>query len=258
MLTKRTMKTPTLLLLLALIASPAISFGQQQPRLLLPPPAPASTAAPVPASSATDLPVFDLDFAGGTPAQLVAAIEKASGTPLNVIIPEEYAATQIPGLKMKGVNVARLFDALQRASVKEVASISGYNRDQTGEKNPVYTYQREDYGFQTEGQLRTDSVWYFHRNSPAPLPPSQPSPVCQFYQLGSYLDSGYKVEDITTAIETGWKMLGVKTPPTLNFHKETKLLIAVGYPEQLILIDSVLGRLQLKPAPLPRPGVPSN
>jgi len=48
------------------------------------------------------------------------------------------------------------------------------------------------------------------------------------------------VDDITTAIETGWKMLGETSPPTISFHKDTKLLIAVGEPSKLETIDAVL------------------
>ena len=52
------------------------------------------------------------------------------------------------------------------------------------------------------------------------------------------------VDDITTAIETGWKMLGETSPPTISFHKDTKLLIAVGDPSKLETIDAVLKALQ--------------
>ena len=52
---------------------------------------------------------FDLDFRGGTPKQLAAAIEKALGRPLNVIVPDEFADTKLPALKMNGVDVSQLF-----------------------------------------------------------------------------------------------------------------------------------------------------
>ncbi len=207
-----------------------------------------------------NLPVFDLDFPGGTPRQLVTAIEKAVGKPLNAIIPDETAQTQIPGMKMKGVTVATLFDALQASSYKVVPVVTGHTYGQSGEQ-PTYTFQSVTYGFRTQGPPDEDSVWYFHVDAPHSVPQVEDPgrKVCQFYQLGPYLDHDYKVEDITTAIETGWKMLGIKTPPTLNFHKETKLLIAVGDPDQLALIDSVLGRLTVTRVPgtiPPRPQLP--
>lgn len=66
--------------------------------------------------------------------------------------------------------------------------------------------------------------------------------TCRFYNLAPYLET-YKVEDVTTAIQTGWKMLGEVSPPVISYHKDTKLLIAVGEQGKLILIDEVLRQL---------------
>ena len=76
------------------------------------------------------------------------------------------------------------------------------------------------------------------------FPPQQSSKVCRFYSLAPYLDRGLSVDDITTAIETGWKMLGETSHPTISFHKDTKLLIAVGEPSKLETIDAVLKALE--------------
>src|SRR5690348_16597387 len=46
---------------------------------------------------------FNLDFRGGTPADLVKAIEKESGNPLNAIIPTEDVNIELPPLKMNNV-----------------------------------------------------------------------------------------------------------------------------------------------------------
>src|SRR5438270_450417 len=62
---------------------------------------------------ALELSKFDLDFPGGTPKELVSAIQKSAGKPLNVIIPDEFADTRLPALKMKNVDVAQLFRALE-------------------------------------------------------------------------------------------------------------------------------------------------
>ena len=76
------------------------------------------------------------------------------------------------------------------------------------------------------------------------MPPSDPlQKVCQFYSLSPYLDRGFTVDDITTAIQIGWKMAGVTPTPELNYHKETKLLIAFGEPNKLKTIDNVLQTL---------------
>jgi hypothetical protein len=44
-------------------------------------------------------------------------------------------------------------------------------------------------------------------------------------------------------------MLGDQETPTISFHKETKLLIAVGDPAKLETIDAVLKALSSAPTP---------
>lgn len=46
-----------------------------------------------PPAAESNLTKFNLDFSGGTPKELVAAIQKAMGRPLNVIVPEELEDT---------------------------------------------------------------------------------------------------------------------------------------------------------------------
>ncbi len=190
---------------------------------------------------------FKLDFPGGTPGELVAAIEKAAGRPLNVIIPIEFANTELPALKMTGVNVAQLFQALEAASPK----IESY-RGAGPYYGPLSSPTREPtYGFKTQGNESEDSIWYFYVNEPHSTPPPK---VCRFYSLAPYIDRGMSVDDITTAIETGWKMLGETYPPIISFHKDTKLLIAVGEPSKLEIIDAVLKALEPPNQP---PGAPA-
>lgn len=180
---------------------------------------------------------FNLDFPGGTPAKLVKAIEKAMGRPLNAIISIEDADIQLPPLKMNEVTVPQLFAAVGAASRKTVAVTNpGYPN-----ASQFTTY----YGFETEGGAVTDStIWYFHVEKPT-LPSGVISTerVCRFYNLDPYLSRGFTVDDITTAIQTGWKMDGITSPPELNYHKETKLLIASGQPSQLLTIQDVLNSL---------------
>jgi len=182
---------------------------------------------------AAGLSTFNIDFPGGTPKELVAAIQKANGKPLNVIVPPEFADIQLPPLKMNSVNVNQLFRALESASLR-IDSYAPY----------VGGPQRTSgYGFRTEGNITDDSIWYFHVDKAS----THAEKISRFYALAPYLESGLKVDDITTAVETAWKMAGEKSPPEISFHKDTKLLIAVGEPEKLQTIDSVLQAL--KPAP---------
>jgi hypothetical protein len=185
------------------------------------------------------LTAFSLDFPGGTPAQFVKAIEKATGKPLNAIIPDADADTKLPSLKMDNVDVDRLFRALEQASIKQVAVITGSSGFGGGNKS--YSTFVTSYGFKTEGQPTDNSVWYFHADKPSLPPMNQKS--CQFYSLALYLDRGFTVDDITTAIQTGWKMSGETSTPELNYHKETRLLMAYGEPDKLKTIDDVLKTL---------------
>ena len=209
----------------------------------------AKTGLPFTPNESGKLAKFNLDFPGGTPAQLVKAIEKATGKPLNAIIPIEYVGEQLPPLKMSNVDVPRLFQALKLASVRQVQYETGSYFGGGMMGGAAYATYSSSYGFKTENPETDDSVWYFYEDNP-PKPPqhqSTPAKSCRFYQLAPYLERGLTVDDITTAIQTGWKMMGETSPPEISFHKETKLLIAVGEPDKLGVIDNVLGALQ--PAP---------
>jgi len=186
---------------------------------------------------------FNLDFPGGTPKDLVAAIEKAIGKPLNAIIPQGDADLQLPPLKMNDVVTPQLFAALKAASSTTFTVPLG---------NGSYSTYGGGYGFETGDQPSDASVWYFHALKPPVVPPSDPpQKVCKFYLLSPYLDRGFTVDDITTAIQTGWKMAGVTPTPGLNYHKETKLLIAYGEPAKLSTIDDVLKTLPQSAYSLP-------
>jgi hypothetical protein len=195
-----------------------------------------------PQTDAPALTKFNLDFPGGTPKELVAAIEKTMGKPLNAIIPTEDAAMQMPPLKMNDVVVPQLFAALEAASRKTVAV-------QSGNFGVGYSTFTTGYGFNTADSPVTDaSIWYFHAEKPSSPPIVSTEKICRFFSLADYLNRGFTVDDITTAIQTGWKMAGESSPPELSYHKETKLLIACGEPRTLQTIEQMLGTLPAQKA----------
>jgi hypothetical protein len=179
---------------------------------------------------------FNLDFSGGTPAELVQAIEKAMGKPLNLIISAEDADTKLPPLKMNNVSLPQLFAALEVASRKTVA-VPNANFGNS------YSQQQIGFGFKTLDNGTDDSIWYFYVTKPTVPPVGTVQKTCRFYSLTAYLDKGFTVDDITTAIQTGWKMAGKTVTPELNYHKETSLLIAYGDPGDLQIIENVLQNL---------------
>ena len=197
---------------------------------------PSSPAAAVTETPLRQLTKFDLDFPGGTPGELVGAIQKALGRPLNAIVPPESADQKLPAFKITGVDVQQLFGAMRQASHMVKAVINSG----AGESYST-NYVQVQFGFMTEDPHPSDnSVWYFHVDANAP---SAPPVVCRFYLLTPYLQRGLTVDDITTAIQTGWKLLGSSPSPSISFHKETNLLIAVGQARQLETIDAVLKAL---------------
>jgi len=176
---------------------------------------------------------FDLDFKGGPPRHLVETVEKAAKRPVNVIIPEEQEGFILPPLKLRNVTVPQMFNALTLAGTKT----EKHPNPQGGDIRYI-----SNYGFKAADQRpNANSIWYFSVTTT--FPPARISEAqCRFWQLEPYLER-LKVEDITTAIETGWKMLGVTPLPKLSFHKDTKLLIVVGQHGQLVVVDDVLREL---------------
>ena len=176
---------PVLLVALSLVSA----FSQNPPGT---PGVPSRPRSP----EAGKLTTFSLDFPGGTPQQLVAAIEKATGKTLNAIIPTEHSDIKLPPLKMNKVNVYQLFEAIERTSQKTEKLVTGtYFSGANGSSETYQTFQT-GYGFRTSdaqsGGLSDDSIWYFYVEKPAVL--TQVSPVvqkdCRFYSLTSYLERG--------------------------------------------------------------------
>ena len=184
------------------------------------------------------LTAFSLDFKGGPPSLLVEEIEKAMGKPLNVVIRPEDNQEDLPPLKMDNVYLPQLFTALEAASHKVInIPYSG-----TGGRMGVSQFS-SSYGFKTADTVTDTAVWYFHVEKPSLPPVVAPQKICQFYSLANYLDRGFTVDDITTAIRTGWKMAGETAAPELNYHKETRMLMVYGEPDKLKTIVDVLNTL---------------
>jgi hypothetical protein len=141
--------------------------------------------------------------------------------PLNVIVPDEMRDDFVPQFELYNVNYADVFQAL--SSLRTPNQKKSIWRGTGNGKGP------------------NELVWVLTSENPpdGSPPPNQSSRV---FQLQSYL-SKYKIEDITTAIQTTWDMLGKAKGAELKYHKDTALLIAVGGPEQLAVISQVLQAL---------------
>ncbi|HEX3856151.1 MAG TPA: hypothetical protein VHY30_02510 [Verrucomicrobiae bacterium] len=229
--------------LLSLLVASIFSFNLASAQPVSMPPAMSPPDGYVLVKVTNSLTKFDLDFPGGTPKDLVKAVEKAIGKPLNTVIPDDCADLKIPAVSVKNITVAQLFEALRLGSKITYR----YDVIEPFIWNAQYNERTSTYGFQTEGVPNENSIWFFIKEGDDPGSfKIVATTVCKFYQLSPYLEAGYKVEDITTAVETAWKMFGVTNPPTMSYHKDTKVLIAVGASDKVNLIGDVLKQLSTK------------
>ncbi|MEW6304987.1 MAG: hypothetical protein AB1705_16045 [Verrucomicrobiota bacterium] len=216
------------------------------PRAPRSPDSPKPPPAPPPPDAASRPIRFDIDFPGGPPALLVEMIVKITREPLNVIIPEKSANAQLPPLRMSLVTVPQLFEALRLASQGTETQVTGTFTDPSGKVRSQWQQAQVECGFKLAEPARAGDapIYYFYEKRPMTIPDQLSKPSCRFYQLAPHLERGYSVEDITTAIQTAWDLLGGGEKPQLKFHQDTALLIAVGPEDKLNLIDLALRELQ--------------
>jgi hypothetical protein len=193
------------------------------------------------AEPAEELPKFDLEYPGGPVDAFVMtlqhALKKVDETFfINIIVPTEFERTQLPPLRMRNVDVLQLFKALELASQKMIAyntgGIDAYNRS-------IQQAVSTRYGFTTTGPITRNSIWYFFAEEP---PRTTPTKMVRYFQLGPYLTQ-FTMDDIGSAIEAGLNMIAEKHTTKLNFHQDTKLLIAAGPADQLEMINTMLREL---------------
>jgi hypothetical protein len=163
---------------------------------------------------------FDLSFAGGTPQKLASQMEIASGSKLNVLIPPELADARMPPMELRSVSVQDVFDSLRLLSRDTMLWI---RTGGSGDENPNLW------------------VWVLARQ-----PDTRKT---QAFYVGHLLKK-FKIDDITTAVQTTWQLGGKDARTELKYHQDTQLLIALGYPEQLSTAAEVLAQLKLAIEPV--------
>ena len=79
---------------------------------------------------------------------------------------------------------------------------------------------------------------------PAAAAPVVPRKVyCRLYPLATCLDRGFTADDLTAAIQAGWKKAGETAPPEMKYQPEARVLIAYGEPGKLKVIGAALNSL---------------
>ncbi|MFN0069812.1 MAG: hypothetical protein ACKVYV_19520 [Limisphaerales bacterium] len=235
---------------------------------------PSGTIAGMPHAGTPEDPQFDLDFPGGSPASLVDTLAAASGHPVNVILPEDAGNVSLPPMKLRGVTVPEVFEAITQASRRTVERDVARSDGRTFRQRFAVSY-----GFRPAGRPAHDGIWIYFAELPPPelppepvIPPRAPEPQVdpttgqmvrpqaaaapieevRVLNLSPFLQAGRSVEDITTAIRTACDLLPGGGQPKLTFHKETNLLLTRGRPDQLELIEQVLAQIRESP-PAPAP-----
>ena len=244
-------RTAQLGLVLSLLNLPVVA---QQPvpvaaTPLRPPPLPLGETALSPAR-------FNLSFPGGTVEEFVSSVSKARQTPVNVVISPGDSGTTIPPLEMHQVDVPTLFAAVTQASSKNFQRVVKVGAGGTQVQRVM-----EGFGFQAT-QSGTSEAWVFRVFRPPPeATPDVPVVVSnveapkavRFFNLGSLLAS-HTIDDITTVLSAGNDLrTGGKERLNLKFHKETQLLIVLGTPEELAMVEEALRMLSAATRPVGRP-----
>jgi hypothetical protein len=180
---------------------------------------------------------FDLDFPGGTARELVDAMSKARGTQVNVVIGKLNDRVMLPPVRVHNATTADIFHAIATATTHETPVF--------GSDHTVHNQVVESQFIPAGDAVSDDATWSFVSNDwgSTTIAETEPPHELRDFQLRNYLSDKLTVEDITTAIRTGWDMQGVKVQPVLKYHKETGILIVAGDPKLLDQIPKVLAEL---------------
>lgn len=165
---------------------------------------------------------LNLDFPGGTLADLVAAVEKADGSSINVIGEKAALATPVPAF------------AVRNAGGLGVMSAVGQLLEPQG----------------IEFHPAGDGVFIIRQRPIGEHRKSQDDSSFESFQLGPYLNEHQTVDQIVSAIQTGWTLDPAHEPEALHFkfHPGTQLLLVSGPSEAVILTRRIIDTLQRTPA----------
>jgi hypothetical protein len=170
---------------------------------------------------------FDLSFPGGTVAEFVAQTEKAidqswGGRPRpNFVVPTEARSLKVPKVELRSVDMETLMNAMSTMLGRE------------------HMWQRVG-----------GSTWVLYTR-----PDTRNT---QAFFIGHLLFK-FKIEDVTTAIETVWQMDAGKKAD-LKYHQDTRLLIIRADKAQLEMATNVLTQLRdalAFPDPIPTDSKPA-
>lgn len=157
-------------------------------------------------------PEVSVSFPGGSAADYVEAVEKASGQKRIVVLPggEKF---QMPAVDLEGVSLEGALMPLQWATTPEGDTIQVHSKD---------------------------DVFIVVPQFPQFTRPSERPPQTQVFSLAEAVESGQvKAEDILTAVQTALS-LDPEADASVKYHPETRLLIVRAGPDALGAVQTVL------------------
>ncbi|MBY0311798.1 MAG: hypothetical protein K2W85_06995 [Phycisphaerales bacterium] len=183
--------------------------------------------------------IIDLDFAGGTIAQYITAVQESTGRPFNVITSPEVAAMRLGPVRLRSASstvvveaiVAALVDRDERVQLRTQSLAHGGAESYTirAERLPAMAFPGQP------AMLRSDRADLVGTYSIATLvnPPADDLEAKRLPQ-----------DDVTKAIEAVLRLVASPTPPKILIHPETSLLVVQGTGEHLNLAEGVIKQLK--------------
>lgn len=199
----------SILLALTVLGLPAYGEDVSNPATATSPVA--SSTAPKPKSSS-----FDVDFRGGSLAQLVAAINTAGSGPFNLMGEKADQDAQLPPMTLQNVEPVGLATALSTFLRPRGLTVS----------------------------LAWGNIFVVAKTGYVSATNAAASATFQTFQLTPYLTT-LSVDNITDAIKTAWASDSSHDAKLLRFqyHSATKLLFVYGPPEALAVATQVIPQL---------------
>lgn len=165
---------------------------------------------------------IDLRFPGGTVLELIDHMEQALGRPPPVIVGEGARELQVPAFELHSAKSDNVFGALMRLLAD------------TAPKEARLTI------------VPHADIWVINAFPAEASPEGQPQ--MNIFHIGPLLET-FRLEDLTTAIETAWEMAGAEKDGRMRYHEETSLLFVRGNRDQLILVSQILNELRPMASP---------
>ncbi|MCF3648655.1 polysaccharide biosynthesis/export family protein [Synoicihabitans lomoniglobus] len=183
-----------------------------------------STDSPPPFPSSQAPIRFDINFPGGSAHALVEMLQEVSGEPVNAFIPATASPFVLPPLSYRNVTVEEVLAPLRW--FQNVAILH----------DGVIKSQREGYEWGLDR-----GIWVMQVQTVTNVPDIFEVEPVNIRRLLAH----YSIDDLTTAVDSAWKLQGAPSESALLFHPETSLLILKGRRLDLETARKVLQNLAI-------------